>query len=233
MGRSDLHKRKAFLAALTALGALASCQGILGLGKFKDCTEKGADCSVDGRPDAPIDVDTDSSADGGADADADAEFPVPDGAVRSSWAAWRMPNSREPGDGGPQPSSYGNYGPLLVDATPAVIETLSNLVWLNTNDVLASRFEEARDACAGQGPGWRLPTRIELVTLLDYGSDAGNFLPSPAFFTNLGPGTYWTSSVAGNNGKDTLFWVVDFSRGTVVRATRINEASRVVCIRGS
>ena len=234
MARSERSVRLLAGLALAAAFGLAACEGILGLGKFKDCTEPGADCSVDAAPPDASDAGQPDGADTGLPDVIDAEPPLPDGAVRSSWASWKMPNSSAYDAAGLGPgflTTYGSLTPTVVGGVAAVREARSNLVWLDKN-LTAGTFEEALGRCAEQGPEWRLPTRIELVSLLDYGNDAG-YGPPGGFSALAGKDTYWTSSVAVNRGKDSLFWLVNFTTGAVTRAATTTDASRVVCIRGA
>ena len=61
-------------------------------------------------------------------------------------------------------------------------------------------WSEAMTACANLGDGWRLPTVLELVYIIDYGS-TGNAIDTTYF-----PGTgqfYWSSTpVAGYSGRE-------------------------------
>ncbi|MDH4161175.1 MAG: DUF1566 domain-containing protein [Nitrospirota bacterium] len=88
-------------------------------------------------------------------------------------------------------------------------------------------WDNAGTACAGLGTGWRLPTRMELLTIADYGVSA------PAINGVSFPGTitwyYWTSTTYA--GGTTNAWVVAFGGGTAdwYDKTSVNY---VRCVRG-
>jgi hypothetical protein len=91
-----------------------------------------------------------------------------------------------------------------------------------------SQFD-AGPACAARGDGWRLPTRLELLTLVDYDVAA----PGPtinAIFRGAPGAVFWTSSgYAGNSGDA---WVVGFDRGYADYGVR-NNPSLVRCVRAT
>lgn len=83
--------------------------------------------------------------------------------------------------------------------------------------------QDAEEAVANLGEGWRLPTREELESLLDLSRH------DPAIDTNLFPDTkscaYWTSTPCAWN--PSARWVVDFNYGYVLAFRR----SYVACVR--
>ncbi|MFD1216383.1 Lcl C-terminal domain-containing protein [Microbulbifer celer] len=90
--------------------------------------------------------------------------------------------------------------------------THANLEWSETlldgEDVT---FEEAEKAIAELGEGWRMPTRLELESILDLSR------VDPAVDTEKFPDTqsdfYWASTPCAWN--DAAVWCVDFSLGYV------------------
>jgi hypothetical protein len=90
----------------------------------------------------------------------------------------------------------------------------TNLVWQQTDDGVQYDLAGAKAHCAslalgGVGAGgWRLPTAIELLTLVD------DTKASPAINTKIFPGTqsglYWSSTTDGYG----RVWYVDFASGS-------------------
>jgi hypothetical protein len=209
---------------------------------LSDCPESGADGGNDvgaGSPDASDgghhaegSVDADAGPGASADADADASGGSDLGDGRSSldvvldapvvgdglpspeqvWAHWPMPNPAAPiapDASTPLPN------PMAYDACAdgSVYDLVTHLTW-------QASYEEADDLTtaqlACQALGMRLPTRIELVSLVDFTtSPAISSAVFPATPTN---GTFWTSSVvwtpAGTDAS-TLYWTVNFYDGLV------------------
>lgn len=93
-------------------------------------------------------------------------------------------------------------------ATPAV----DNLEWSGSLlDGKSVDYKAALAAVEALGEGWRLPTRLELESLLDLSRH------DPAIDTEKFPDTkstwYWTSSTCAWN--DAAVWVVSFHLGIV------------------
>jgi hypothetical protein len=165
---------------------LVACNNIVGLTDYKkaECNG-GGDCLFDGSP--GLDG---NSVDGGGDVNAPDVVTVDaNGAAPVSWAAWPMPNY----DGGPnnQPA-YAKAGNI----DGGVVDTVTKLTW---RPVLASDpkdvdFAAATAFCKGAaGANWRLPSRIELVSLIDVGP--GKVAPYAAPGFGITANVYWTSSV--------------------------------------
>jgi hypothetical protein len=186
---------------VVAIGAVAlvACEQILGLDKYAEVDASpcdACDAGMDVIPDAPpADV-----------------LQVPDGATEaSSWARWRMPNSAaEVLDGASEAS--------LANATPfdgGIKDDVTGLFWYTaTLTFTAASVDLAAAFCAQQPQGpWRLPTRIELASLLDTTRPGAPFV-TPAFANDVMSTRYWTSSYARPLGSG-LFWIVDFTTGDV------------------
>ena len=100
-------------------------------------------------------------------------------------------------------------------SSPQVVTAVipsSSLEWTVATlcDGIAVNHATAAAACAALGEGWRLPTRIELLTLVD-DSRIG-----PAIDTNLFPdpvgGSYWTRTPHAAGTRDA--WIVEFFGGS-------------------
>ncbi|HEY6460606.1 MAG TPA: DUF1566 domain-containing protein, partial [Polyangiaceae bacterium] len=167
-------------------------------------------------------------------------WPVPTG--NETWAHWRMPNpdaSVGP-DGAPPPPN-----PMAYDAgadasadggSPVAVDTVTGLAWVRAS-FAASTYDAAWIACTTQtssspsGASWRVPTRIELVSLVD-------FTRQPTIDPNVFPGaqsaSYWTSSTVPGDGGPSGWWTVNFSSGLVatVAASASALPTYVLCVSG-
>jgi hypothetical protein len=98
-----------------------------------------------------------------------------------------MPNVAA--SGLPNPASY------VANADGTVTDRVTGLTWEGAVDALNYTQEQAARRCTDKGVGWRLPTRLELISLLDF-TAPGPSVDETVFNTPLG--AYWTSSSAGN-----------------------------------
>jgi hypothetical protein len=116
--------------------------------------------------------------------------------VDFEWAAWRMPSDTPP------TASYSVSGGIVTDL-------VTGLQWQQSFGGPSYWGETYCSQLWLDGTGWRLPTRIELESLVDYGTFY------PAINTSVFPGTptgvFWSSTPTG--AKDTA-WAVRFYFGT-------------------
>src|ERR1043165_4067243 len=95
--------------------------------------------------------------------DVSIDAPVPMcGTTGTDSPAWPMPNS--PGSGLPHPSSF-------TLTTDAVHDDVTGLVWERTPSTMTMTWDQARNYCNTLtlgGACWRLPHRIELISIIDY-----------------------------------------------------------------
>jgi hypothetical protein len=124
---------------------------------------------------------------------------APASCVDPRWAEWPVPPSTSP-------TGYTDNG----DGT--VTDSTTGLMWEKTGTPTAMTQPAAVTYCAtmattGGHSDWRLPSKIELLSIVDY----GRYGPSVnAIFT----GTllnYWSSTLAA--GSTSLAWGVSFSIG--------------------
>ncbi|MDB4996185.1 MAG: hypothetical protein JWM74_3617 [Myxococcaceae bacterium] len=215
-------------ASSGALFALA-CNAVAGLDGFKevDCFE--APCVDAGLPDVvPVEAASDARPDVIL---TDAE-PIADGGVfeHRTWAHWKMPN---PDAGGaPLLPNLMKYDSGLDPSTAesVVTDIVTGLQWQGkVRSSAVTTIAEALNECAKPG-GWRVPTRIELVTLIDFTrkQPALHDVFSAAPNTPRGApnqSQFWSASrVFGQNA----YWSVDLDTGAV----QIKSGNTVRCVRG-
>jgi Protein of unknown function (DUF1566) len=218
MARSE-RKRLAFGGLIAiAVPIFVACNGIIGLSDFEKVECGGRRCADSGTP----------VNEGGADvvvSDAPAEAR---GADPVSWAQWHMPNY----DGGaeflPNPLKFDVVAGDNLKNTPD-----TNLVWRRSTLSGQKTFDDAKRACADlpdSGP-WRLPKRIELVTLLDFGRAPPLIDPQ---FTGVRNVRVWTSSeLRPFTGTPAAYWTVDFGTGIVATLPASpNDVADVLCVKG-
>lgn len=102
---------------------------------------------------------------------------------------------------------------------PSVYQPATGLEWLSDARL---NWEDAKQHCRSLGEGWRLPTRIELVSLVDHA------ISSPASsFPGATGDTYWSATPVANG--EGSAWVVDFEFGDT-RLEGIASSHRVRCV---
>jgi hypothetical protein len=133
----------------------------------------------------------------------------------------------------PNPVSAGLPNPASYDATTTlgvVRDKVTNLMW--QQDVDSNNYTQSLPAayCATLALAgycdWRLPTRIELVSIVDTTS-SGPSIEAEAF-PNTPSQAFWTSSPSAHNTGEA--WYVDFSTGGV--AYNVTSSTLMVrCVR--
>ncbi|MFT3926613.1 MAG: DUF1566 domain-containing protein [Myxococcales bacterium] len=159
---------------------------------------------------------------------ATAEGPSADGGLALqpspyAWARWPMP------DGTPE----GSYPRAYSSPVEGVVrDDVTKLEWQAGTDSTPRSWLDAETYCAAltvDGGGFRLPARIELVSLLalDQNSESDELEAFPGFVADR----YWSASpLAGRAG---TAWLVDFGfSGTNVLPVSIDELHPVRCVRG-
>jgi hypothetical protein len=185
------------------------CNAIVGISAYE---KSDATC-----PTCPV-------ADAGSPADTGPPKPV-DASAALDWAAWRMPN----GAGlGPNPTVYtaAKEGSLEI-----VTDAVTKLVWERNVAATPVSYAAAANQCAGFGKGWRLPTKIELVSLLDFGrlTSSAPYIGEVAF-PSTPAGQYWTTSRVRAPVGASAYWSVDFATGEV-STMGSNSARHARCVR--
>jgi hypothetical protein len=139
------------------------------------------------------------------------------------WAEWAMPNPSATGF--PNPSEYSTE-------TPAVVtDDVTHLEWQQSTGQAMFTWEAAAAHCASldlAGGGFRLPSRIELLSLLDFGANEGIDVRA---FPNEPRARFWSASPFV--GTPDSAWLVSFDFGTgYLFASAITEQHAVRCVRG-
>jgi hypothetical protein len=129
-----------------------------------------------------------------------------------------MPNPASTGL--PNPASYTTNG----DGT--VTDNVTGLIWQGTVDSDPHTKAQAATYCANLSGAWRLPTRVELVSLVDFTIGSPGPTINQRFFPNTPSAAFWTSSAYSSG----YAWIVAFDSG-VASADVVASAYRVRCVR--
>lgn len=221
--RARSRRKLLWALAFSCAPLAAACNAIVGLSDYSrgECSGGGI-CADSGVPDA---VTPDSSPDG-----RDGAAEAGRGADPVSWARWRMPSYVLPDGAAP------GTAPALAVAGAEVVDGVTGLVWrrvLEGGTATLVPLEIAEATCRSVAPAgqWRVPKRIELVTLLDYGH------PKPFIdtktFAGFAPTRVWTSSelrpLAG--GAAQRYWTVNFDTGAVETELGTSAAAATLCVK--
>ena len=142
-----------------------------------------------------------------------------------------MPNPV--GSGLPHAASY-----TVNPQDDSVIDNVTGLIWERNVDPGDYRQSDADNYCRGKGGDWRLPIRIELVSLLDFTVSNPNPVPPPdpttvhpmisPMFSNAPAERFWSSSK--KPGDPNTGWAVGFDVGNT-RQKQVTDTYRVRCVR--
>ena len=128
------------------------------------------------------------------------------------------------------PPSYTDNG----DGT--ITDNVTGLIWQKQDDATTQEWDVANTYCSNNtsglpGTGWRLPTRMELVSILNYGTygPASN----TTYFPNTQSSYYWSSSTWAGYAS-IIAWRVDFNNGYTDTndMTGLLGMQYVRCVRG-
>jgi hypothetical protein len=132
-----------------------------------------------------------------------------------------MPHGALAGPGLPNPASYTR------NADGTITDAVTGLTWEGRVDTAGHTEPDADATCASKGVGWRLPTRLELVSLVDYTVAAPGPTINPVFADTPGA-IFWTSSVYAGDVGDA--WNIGFDAGYSDYGLR-DGLDRVRCVR--
>ena len=146
------------------------------------------------------------------------------------WAEWPMPNGQvDVTAGAPNLENYTDNG----DGT--VTDNVTGLMWQQAVPATRYTWASAVAYCptltlAGHSD-WRLPSYIELVSILDVGESSSNPTMSGTYFPNTPAGYFWTSSpVAPVTSSPWGAWSVYLTNGGTV-GTDGNSVSTMLYVR--
>lgn len=235
-------RRATFALGATAatIAALVGCQQLLGLDGYKNCADGECDGGADATPDV---LPGDGGQDAGADADADAGPVFPQGSSGSDWITFRIPWV----DGGfvdasgftnpnhfayePFPGDYQSMIPVDAGRSAAVLDSATKRTWIVfPGTTLSGTFAGANTTCEALGA--RVPTRIELVSVLDpTQTGSGGMIRREVLPPGASARRYWSSTAVAAAGGTFKFWVLDAATGTtsLVDATSPVELG-VLCV---
>lgn len=129
--------------------------------------------------------------------------------ISRKWARWPIPNP--PSLGLPNPMSY-------TETDEGVLDDVTGLVWQETTSMNTTTWMDALSYCENLGPGWTLPTRMELTTIVNH-AVAGPKVETAVFSFGGGAGWTWASTPwvvnerRGLTGDAALSWFINFAVG--------------------
>jgi hypothetical protein len=209
-------------AGVLFFGTVA-CNALLGISDYEKAECDGGTCERVPGDATPRPPPMDASV-------VDAEFRDAPGTEPVRWASFRMPNYVPRDAGAPVDNAPMSY---TVAPGEGLIDKLTGLVWrfpMPEGSTTLS-YQEALERCASP---WRLPSRIELVTLLDLAQPGAKVAPefqSPA--PGISQGVHWTLSEVRPFATETASrWVVDFGEGGVKKRAERTGRAAVLCVKG-
>jgi hypothetical protein len=154
--------------------------------------------------------------------------PVPDAGSGTSpyvWANWPMPN--------PQATGLPNAQGYATLAAGRVADKVTHLEWQQWSDDKQRSWSDAVAYCAGltlgDNGGWRLPSRIELLSLLDFASTSPAAIDAQAF-AGAPPSGFWSASLY--IGARSIAWGVNFGfQDGIVFTDDMSKTHYVRCVR--
>jgi hypothetical protein len=156
--------------------------------------------------------------------------------VDPSWAEWPMPNSEPDVVNGAPGSSLENYSKSTDGSTAT--DGVTGLVWqLGVGGPLSNQ-SDAEGYCrtltlpaGSQTTDWRLPSIIELESLVDMSALAAGGTTSTAVppFGGIAANGYWSSTAVAPSSAGSG-WVLDFSSGSG-ESEPVGAVLNVLCVR--
>jgi hypothetical protein len=121
-------------------------------------------------------------------------------------------------------------------ASQAVLDKETGLVWERSPAALGSGWDTARKVCTalttGGHKGWRLPSIVELTSVIDLSVAApGPTLPPGHPFLTVEGFYYWSATT--ETGLADNVWGVGFGTGNVLARDKLcDDCPRTWCVRG-
>jgi hypothetical protein len=148
-----------------------------------------------------------------------------------NWNQWPLPNSQvDVAAGAPNLQSYTDNG----DGT--VTDNVTGLMWQQAVPATENAWADALAYCqtltlAGHSD-WRLPSVIELASIVDYGRKNPSI--DPTYFPSTPADWFWSSSpLAGSSSSASpIVWLVDFYNGyAMTNVMALVPSHGVRCVR--
>lgn len=149
------------------------------------------------------------------------------------WACWPMPNMV--GSGLPNEASYTR------NEDGVVLDNVTQLMWEDRITAAAYSWEEAIEFCEeyefGGFDDWRMPTRIEITSVLDHSDDHTGWAAEAFEYPNSGfhhSASDWilTITQTGAGAGNDYAWAFNMSDGIVSNAYSKATAAAIKCVRG-
>lgn len=130
--------------------------------------------------------------------------------VDPEWANWPMPNPQG------TPLMLPNLATYEVDKTSLLVtDKITNLMWQRNVEASKYQWEDAKTHCADLDIGghndWRLPTAIELISLVDFTKASPGPTIDQINFPDTPGDWFWTTTREAS--KPNFAWVVSFNSG--------------------
>lgn len=142
----------------------------------------------------------------------------------SGWAAWPMPD--------PSMASAPNSPRYDTSSAEVVVDLLTGLAWQRAVEPAEHAWQEAKDLCdcstLGGFDDWRLPTRIELVSIVDF--TKGGPAVDPVAFPATPSDYVWSASRVA--GTESAAWYVYFLDGNT-HSAGLDTPHGVRCVRAT
>jgi hypothetical protein len=144
-----------------------------------------------------------------------------------TWDQWPVPNSDvDVAAGAPNLQSYADNG----DGT--VTDNVTGLMWQQAVPATTHDSADAVAYCqtltlAGHGD-WRLPSMIELVSIVDYGHGGPSI--DPTYFPSTPASSFWSSSPLAGASSYGYGCIVDFDHGYTYNVD-VSYSFLVRCVR--
>jgi hypothetical protein len=123
-----------------------------------------------------------------------------------------------------------NLASYTLDGDSTVADNVTGLMWQHAESASTFTWEEAKAYCAtltlAGYADWRLPSRIELVSLVDFGRSQPAI--NTLYFPTAVAGPYWSSSPLAGSSSEA--WGVNFYEGLTAWGG-VSNKGHVRCVR--
>ena len=119
--------------------------------------------------------------------------------------------------------------PSYTAGVDTVLDNVTKLTWQRFVPPESFTLADAKEYCAAlpiEGAGWRLPTRIELQSIVDYSKAQPGPVIDTVVFPNAPSDYFWSTTPAGA----TALWLMNFSNGGMVNDNPMG-LYRIRCVR--